>query len=112
MNEVVNEIADYLLVSVLIPNVIFAFRYYFRSPFEKYPEGRNLLYQKIAVSSLILIITLSVLFGPDWFLRPWVRLLVFGAIVFFYWRELYQLIQVQKHYPFRRRIQIPRRRKS
>lgn len=109
MTELVNNIANVVLVSLVIPNLIFAVRYFLYSPYERTREGRNLLLQKVALSSLIFVLALSVVFGSEYPGRPFVRLVVFSAITFFFWVELWQLVQVQRKFPYRR---FPRRNKK
>lgn len=102
MTDTIDFIASLILVSLLIPNLIFAVRYFLYSPFERTREGRNLLYQKLAISSLLIVIALSVFLGTEYPGRPFIRLVAFSAITFFYWTETVQLIKVQHAYPFKR----------
>lgn len=102
MTDIVNRIADLILVSLLIPNLIFTVRYFLFSPFERTREGRNLLYQKTAISALLIVLTLSVTLGADYPGRPFIRLIVFATITSFFWTELVQLVLVQRRYPFSR----------
>lgn len=106
MTEALDFVASMILVSLLIPNLIFAVRYFLFSPYERTREGRNLLYQKTAVSALLIVLALSIFLGTEYPGRPFVRLAVFSAITFFYWTETVQLIKVQREYPYRR---FPRR---
>lgn len=109
VTDILNNLANVVLVSLVIPNLIFAIRYFLFSPYERTREGRNLLLQKVALSSLVLVLALSVIFGQEYPGRPFVRLAVFSAITFFYWTELVQLIGVQRKFPYRR---FPRRNKK
>jgi hypothetical protein len=109
VTQTLNHIANLVLVSLVIPNIIFGFRYFLFSPYERTREGRNLLMQKIALSSLVVVLALSVIFGPEYPGRPFVRLVAFSTITIFYWTELAQLIGVQRRFPYRR---FPRRNKK
>lgn len=102
MTDVIDTIAGYILVSLLIPNVIFAARYFLYSPYERTREGRNLLGQKLAISSLTIVFALSIFLGSDYPGRPIVRLIAFTAVTTFYWIETVQLIKVQHEFPYRR----------
>lgn len=107
MSEIVNNVADIVLLSALLPNLVFTVRYFFFSPFELSREGINLLGQKVAISLLVIVVLLSVFLGADYAGRPFIRLVVFGAISYFFWTEMVQLIQLQRQYPWRR---VPKRK--
>lgn len=102
MTETLDNIASGILASLLIPNLIFTVRYFMFSPWERTKEGVNLLRQKTAISVLLVVIALSVILGPDYPWRPFVRLVAFSAITFFFWIELLQLISIQRKFPYRR----------
>jgi hypothetical protein len=102
VNEALEFIGSVILVSLLIPNALFTIRYFLFSPYERTKEGRNLLAQKTAISALLIVLALTIILGPDYPGRPFVRLVVFSAITFFYWTEVVQLIKVQHEYPYNR----------
>lgn len=102
MTDILNRIADITLASLLIPNLIFTVRYFLFSPWERTREGQTLLYQKTAISALLVVLALSVFLGPDYPGRPFIRLGAFSAITFFFWVELVQLWRVQREYRYSR----------
>lgn len=101
MTEILNNIADFIILSSVIPLALFIFRYATRSPFEKSPEGINVLLTKIALLTIILVVIFS-LFIPDYPGRPVVRLVFYTAPVVFFWVDLVQLWRIQRKYPFHR----------
>lgn len=104
MTEFVNNIADLILLSSLIPLALFSGFYITRSPFEVTKEGRNQLYRTLATVVLLLVVLASLFLGSDYPGREYVRLVSFTALVVFYWRDFFLLRSIQKLYPFRRRI--------
>jgi hypothetical protein len=103
MTDVINNIADFIILSGLIPILLFIFRYATRSPFEKTPEGVNVLLTKIALAVILIVVVASLFLGqyPG---REYVRLVAYTAPVVFFWIDLVQLIRIQRKYPFRRRL--------
>ena len=102
MTEIINTLADFVLLSALVPIGFFVVRYFLFSPYQVTPEGRNNLHKKLALLSLVAVVLLSLFLGAGYFGREWVRLTVFSAITYFYWVETAQLMRVQKQYPYNR----------
>jgi len=112
MTEFVNNVADFVLLSALVPIGFFVVRYFLFSPYNITPEGRNNMRKKLALLSLVIVVLLSIFFGVSYIGREYVRLVVFSAIVYFYWVEVIQLMRVQKHYPFNRWAWLARFRRK
>ncbi len=113
MTAVLEFIASLILVSLLIPTAIFVVRYFLYSPYDRSREGRNLLREKIAIGGLLIAVTLTAFLGTEYPGRPFVRLVVFSALAYFFWIEVALLIRVQRAYPYRRfPRKTPRRRRE
>lgn len=61
------------------------------------PIGKVLMYQKIAMLSLILLVAASMFFG-EYPGRHIIRVIVYGATIFLFWRVLFTLRRIQKKY--------------
>lgn len=101
LSDIVLRIGDWVIAAALLPNLVFAVRYFLFSPYKLTPEGRNMLHKKVALSSLIVLILLAVVFG-DYPGREWLRLVVFGAVTLFFSIETIQLIKLQEKFPYNR----------
>src|SRR6188768_1607754 len=101
LTEILNEIADVVIYSAIIPLLIFIFRYTTRSPFERTPEGVNALLKKVSQALLVIVIGTSLLFG-SYIGREYVRIIVYTSVTLFFWVDVVQLIRVQRQYPFYR----------
>ena len=101
LTEILNEAADIIIYSAIIPLLVFIFRYSIYSPFGRTPEGVNTLLKKISQALLVIVIGTSLLFGA-YIGREWVRLIVYTSVTLFFWVDVVQLVRIQKKYPFRR----------
>jgi len=97
-----NAIIMVLLVLGVIPLVLFIVRYFFFSPWRAEPEGRTMMYQKIALLAVLLLALAARALGPEYWGREVITILVYTVIVYFFWRTLFELLSVQRQYPFSR----------
>jgi len=86
-----------ILVSSIIPIGIFIYRYTMFSPWRLTVLGRSLLYQKIVLFLILLLSLIPVVFGYFSGLLE-LRLIVYAAVLFTFWNDLYQLLKIQRQY--------------
>jgi len=99
--------ANIVAATALIPLLLFVYYYGTRPiPGHKYRRrystmwrltaiGRTLMYQKIAWVGFIVFILIQI-FAGQYFGREELRLVIYGALVFFFWRLFYTLRITQK----------------
>jgi hypothetical protein len=97
--DVLNDAADIILMTSILPLALFIIRYVTHSPFYLTREGVNVLMTKIAMLA-ILAIGLAGLLLPDYFGRPLVRIMLYSSLVVFFWVDFVQLITIQRKYPY------------
>lgn len=100
--EAVNNVADYVLLSALIPLTLFVIRYFLFSPYHITSEGKNLMGIRLSQIVLVFAVLLSLFLGADYPFREWVRLLTFSGLAYFFWVDVYQLIRVQERHKWTR----------
>jgi hypothetical protein len=103
LTEVVNGIADFVIVSGLIPLLWFVQQYYRKSPFDATELGVTIMVQKVAFASVIVILGLSYFLGVGYPSREWLRLGVFALVVSTFWADVANLSRYQRKYPFNMR---------
>lgn len=108
--DLINSFTDYLVLSGLIPLVIFVVMYFFRSPYDDNEIGIALMFQKLGFIALLGIIVLSLFLGP-YPGREWVRVVFYSIIVIGFWVDLVNLRRYQRRYQFRWK-DAPRKRKG
>lgn len=101
MTDILNTIADYTILSAIIPLAYFIIRYSLFSPVERTPEGVNQLLLRVAMLGLIVVVVLSLFFG-NYVLREFARVIVYGSVVYFLWIDAIQLTRVQKQHRWTR----------
>lgn len=115
LEHVLGLIAHIILTTSIIPLAIFAYRYWSHSPWRISPMGRALLKQKIVLFLIVLSPFFALFFGDSIIYRVAI-LLLYTAIVVLFWNDVFQLLQIQKHYPYDRRrrprMTRPRKQKS
>lgn len=99
--DLLTDLTSIIVLSGIIPIVLFITYYVQHSPFEQYPEGVTILLQKIAILALFGIIILGY-FAPDYPARPWLRLVIYVAVVYLFWADFVNLRRVQRQYPWTR----------
>lgn len=102
MAGILTHVANYVLLSAIIPLSIFVVRYARHSPFQVTKEGINLLLSRLAML-VILLLLITRIFFRDYLGREWVTLATYSALVYFFWVDLVQLLRVQHQYPYTRR---------
>lgn len=80
MTETINTIANYVVLAYVIPLAAFILLYAIRSPWRSTELGVALMIQKVAFTTLILIILASYFIGSAYPGREWVRLFGFLAV--------------------------------
>jgi len=97
-----DTVSDWVFIGLLLvgitPLLHFIYRYHRYSPWRSTPIGRTLMYQKLAMAGILLLALFARLFG-DYTLRPYLTLIVYGALVFFFWRTDVQLLHTQRDFP-------------
>lgn len=104
LNDILLMAGDIVILSALVPLVLFVVYYSRQSPWTLTDEGKNLMLQKVVLIALILVVIASLFLG-DYPGRWLVRLTIYGAIVYVMWLDFFQLRRVQREFPFKR---IPR----
>lgn len=102
-----SSIADYIVLSGIIPIAIFLYRYLRYSNWKDTPEGRAIMIQKWSFFAVFALIIIG-LFVPDLPFRGYLRFLAFGAVVSSFWLVLVTLIQTQR-FEKRRKADIRQR---
>lgn len=102
MVEILELVTSYLVLSSIIPLGLFIWRYTTKSPFTLTQEGKNVLFGKIAILLILGAGAIS-LFFEDYAGRVWVRLVLYLAVVTYFWIDVILLIRIQRKYPYRRR---------
>lgn len=90
------------LVLAIIPIVLFIVHYFLFSPWRATTEGKTMMGQKVAILSVLTLAFLARTFGRDYWGREALTLVVYGALVYFFWKTFLELRRVQKQYPFSR----------
>jgi hypothetical protein len=106
-NSIIYAAGNVIVVSFLIPLLIFVVRYARYSPWRDTALGRNVLYQKSAISLVVLILLLG-LFYPTFALRSEIRLVAYLVVAYSFWFDVVTLIKIQHQYPLGRQKTVPR----
>lgn len=85
-------------LSSLVPLVLFAALYFFRSPWWKTDLGVALLMQKLGFIFVFGIIFVG-LFAHDWEYRGALRIVLYAIVALSLWLDLGNLIRYQRKYP-------------
>jgi hypothetical protein len=109
-NGMIYAAGNVIVVSFLIPLLIFIVRYARYSPWHDTALGRNVLYQKSAISLVVLILLLG-LFYPDFTLRSEIRFVAYAAVAYSFWFDVVTLIKIQRQYPLNSPKSLPRFRR-
>jgi hypothetical protein len=99
--NVLDTIANWIIISCTVPLGWFIARYFWRSPYGRTREGVLVMITKVAMF-LILALGGVGLFFPDYFGRSFVRLALYVALTIFFWIDLSLLLSIQKKYPYNR----------
>lgn len=98
VREVLLVIGDWVLLLTAIPLGLFVAFYWFRSPaWKKNFVGRTLMNLGISLFVYVVIVSLSVFLGPEYFLREYIRLAGYLLVFFTTSRLFFTLRYVQKH---------------
>lgn len=96
-----------VVLSAAVPLIVFIYFYgtephgkrwwqrHYSNLWRSTPIGITLMYQKIAMLSLILLAAASMILG-DYLGREFIRVIVYGAVVSLFWRVLFTLRRIQK----------------
>lgn len=95
LEAIIHIAPSYILLSALIPLIYFEYRYARFSPWRLTPLGRNVMYQKVVMTALLLFIILS-LFSPHFAFRDEIRLVLYSSLVYMFWRDVFQLVKDQR----------------
>lgn len=99
--NVLEIITSVVVLSGIIPVLIFLVRYITHSPFEQFPEGIAIFLQKLAILALFGIIIVGY-HTPDLWFRPYLRLAVYSAVIALFWADVVNLLRVQREFPWSR----------
>ena len=88
-------IGNLLLLAAIPPANLFVVFYALRSPWRETLAGRSLMYVFVAISATLDQIALSVLAGPEYPGRFPIRVVMYGAIAFTFWRMFWTLLHIQ-----------------
>lgn len=89
-------LTNILVLTYVIPIVMFIVLYATRSPWTATELGIALMFQKLAILGICLLITLGLWLGDDYWGRDVLRALVYGAVGFFLWLDVINLVRYQK----------------
>lgn len=92
--NIIETAGDILLLSAVIPIVIFIYRYARYSNWRATTEGRTIMYQKIAFALYFLFLDSLIIF-TDYAYKNELRILVYITLISFFWRMTYNLIKAQ-----------------
>lgn len=92
-------LGDFILLGALPALALFVGFYYFKSPWKKLLVGRSLMYFAMALLGITVTVLLSLFLGPEYFLREWVRIILYSAVSFTSWRLFFTLRTIQNNPP-------------
>lgn len=111
-------IGDLVVLSYIIPLVLFITLYAKRRTWRYSTIGRTLMAQKAAFLVVMLTITLQ-LFIPDFWFRDWIRLITYSAVAITMWLDYVNLVRVRHtgqpiafYDPMRKKMTPLRRKKK
>ena len=110
------DLFRWLVLAAAVPAVAFPIVYYFIAPWRDTFLGRHTMAFG-AMLGVALLNSAVIVFWPDYPGREWVRMGLFGWLIFMLWRRLYLLVAVQRHperyeHPSGRRRLNPLKRRS
>lgn len=101
-------LTDVLVLSYAIPIGLFIGLYATRSPWAETELGVALMFQKISFLGLYVLLALGLLLGSDYWGRDILRAVVYGAIGFFLWLDVVNLLRYQRGIPRLGKTKQPR----
>lgn len=99
MTEILLALGDYALLTAIPALALFVGFYYFGSPWRKLLVGRSLMYFAVALLLISVVVQLSLILGPTYPGREYVRLVGYVAVSFTTWRLFFTLRRIQKTPP-------------
>jgi len=95
--DLLNNIADLVLLTALPAIVLFVFYYYTKSVWKKYTAGRTLMWLAISLGVLFSVNTASIWLGQDYPGRAPIRVAAYTFLSINVWRLFFTLRKVQKN---------------
>lgn len=94
--DMLNNVADWILLTALPGIGLFVIFYAKKSPWKKMFVGRTMMYLAVALGTLFLVNTASIYLGPDYPFRSVIRVLAYSTLSVTVWRLFFTLRKVQK----------------
>jgi len=88
------SVGNLVVVSYLLPLILFIYRYARYSPWTMSFVGRALMGEKIAFSLVIALVLLGS-YAHDYPGRDWIRLVVYASVLVFLWWDFMNLLHIQ-----------------
>lgn len=95
MNGIIDNWGDIVVLSYLIPLLLFIGLYLFRSPWTSTELGIALMFQKVGMSLIVLLIVASIYLG-DYPYRDLVRGIIYTAVGVALWVDVVNLLRYQR----------------
>lgn len=101
LERIALQVGDTALIIIAIIVNTFVIQYALLSKWKKTRAGESLMYAKMCLAALVDLSLITVILGPDWAGRPYVRAILFIAIAYtqgrLYWSLLRSQARTLKH---------------
>lgn len=96
-NELIQSIGHFIVISTVIPLLLFIWLYGAKSPWRANELGVALMFQKVCLLALVVIIILGNFLPAEFDLaRYYLRALLFGLVAAFLWLDVLNLVRYQR----------------